>query len=1485
MALTEYALVVGVEDYASSRVRPLQGPSLDAMRFALWLRRKRGLPSSNIILLHNKCAKWKGELEEEYTRVSQDLRGEGVSSLGLPTFDRVGSAWQKELLSLCPKAGKARLWVYWSGHGVMISDDGQAFFCSDVTHLDEPQVIYASELREGLHTQPFVRFSPQWLIFDACSSYLKSDQLFLISHRRPENYPAKHSATQALLQAVPEYEGAVQHEGASPFTSALLDVLNTAPQLADDADGLWRAVTKSIEDKTGDPRKWPRLVIDAPGFNKQWPPGPAHLTFQIDAIGVVGLPESQAADVQAFVDLYLEPADGVAAFGGRDAMLEHVTKWLFDQQSSRNLFICAPAGMGKSALIIHWLRQLYQSKADVEVVFFPISSRFATTSSRGFVLQALAAQIEARHGEPFQPKPDPDAHRAAFHKLLQQPLPSGRKLLIAVDGLDEAIGWDASAGLFPLRTAPNVKILASARQYGGERSQAWLTRLKWSATTPVIELAPLGLDGVRYALSSVAEPLGPYGVDLDALAARLTELTENGDPLLLYFYIQEVCERAAAGGSGSLQFEHTPNGLRGLYQEWLDKQREIWGSDKLLESHVAALLAACACSKGPLMRSDVRGVAPKIFDSAEKVISAVNASRRFVIGDGLRTGFMLSHPRLREFFRDERLDESDRKLWAQRFLLYMKREASKIRKGNVGPADASRYVSRSYLLHLKDSQYRPEDLIPVLSREWFDVSEKLEGTPERFSRDMQLAAEMSSALGKDGLPTLIRAALMQSSAETATNNIGEDLFTECLKAGIISPTLGLVIARRQTNAKGRVEFMVRLADAVEEPDRGRILNEALSAARSIEEEGTDPKAEALAEIAERLFEGQQKEDLIRETLDAARDATHSMTTASVLIRILAILPPNQRLAIGREAAQVCLDTLHNSKWFCARKLVRLWALVPDSAESREWLSLGVNIARAMESGSTKCSTLIGVAEHVSGNSRAELLEEALQEAEQASDLDWKVHNLIALVRLLSEERRTRAIDALKEIRESLGLDGGARVKLTCVLAQHSTPSERGRLIEEALQLAGSFADGPERRAFTSNGPKKAWALRLIASVVQEPQRSELLTGALAASRMINDGAVRVSGLAALVRRLPDTEREAFVEDMNSMIRVSHEPVERCEARCELIPSLPTAVRRLSIAEAISDACQIQSYKRENALANIARQVRSSEELALLMQAAREQVRPLHSDVLVRALAESLDTLEPPADENLKSEVLQLMLAAPSSANAAIAAANMAHHVKGKTRDALIAKALMFAEQVAHHPSRVEAMAEIAEEIAKLQQQAAEAGEEALRVRMTPPVLRRVALDLANGIADPSSSAQAFVALAVRVDEPLRRELLNKAKEEAFRVDEERQWERAQALASVAEHLRAQECSPLLDELPKLLGYHGFDRLLAALSRYWEAICRVRNVAPVEELGKLIRELGNYDRRMLILGVAALAPAIESIGGANLARQTAETIVKAGQSWP
>lgn len=69
----EYAVIVGIEQYSGDLAEPLQGPSLDALRFARWLRR-RGVPAEHLLVLENKCDKWQGDREQEYARIRAELR-------------------------------------------------------------------------------------------------------------------------------------------------------------------------------------------------------------------------------------------------------------------------------------------------------------------------------------------------------------------------------------------------------------------------------------------------------------------------------------------------------------------------------------------------------------------------------------------------------------------------------------------------------------------------------------------------------------------------------------------------------------------------------------------------------------------------------------------------------------------------------------------------------------------------------------------------------------------------------------------------------------------------------------------------------------------------------------------------------------------------------------------------------------------------------------------------------------------------------------------------------------------------------------------------------------------------------------------------------------------------------------------------------------------------------------------------------------------
>jgi hypothetical protein len=77
-----------------------------------------------------------------------------------------------------------------------------------------------------------------------------------------------------------------------------------------------------------------------------------------------------------FREQYLVSETGPVPFGGRDEELQRLDKWLQDNSASPRMLVTAPAGRGKSALLVHWVNSLQEREvADGgwQVTFMPIS--------------------------------------------------------------------------------------------------------------------------------------------------------------------------------------------------------------------------------------------------------------------------------------------------------------------------------------------------------------------------------------------------------------------------------------------------------------------------------------------------------------------------------------------------------------------------------------------------------------------------------------------------------------------------------------------------------------------------------------------------------------------------------------------------------------------------------------------------------------------------------------------------------------------------------------------------------------------------------------------------------------------------------------------------------------------------------------------------------------------------------------------------------
>jgi ATP/maltotriose-dependent transcriptional regulator MalT len=141
--------------------------------------------------------------------------------------------------------------------------------------------------------------------------------------------------------------------------------------------------------------------------------------------------------------------------------------------------LAAPAGLGKSALLVRWRSELVRR---VTVIFVPISIRFRTNLPSVFYA-ALTAQLARFHGEkvPTFGNISAEEWREQAADYLTLPIPKGQQLVVILDGLDEAAGdsWPGP-GFFPHHPPDGLRLVVSARCLAGDaNSSAWISRLGW----------------------------------------------------------------------------------------------------------------------------------------------------------------------------------------------------------------------------------------------------------------------------------------------------------------------------------------------------------------------------------------------------------------------------------------------------------------------------------------------------------------------------------------------------------------------------------------------------------------------------------------------------------------------------------------------------------------------------------------------------------------------------------------------------------------------------------------------------------------------------------------------------------------------------------------------------------------------------------------------------------------------------------------------
>ena len=556
--------------------------------------------------------------------------------------------------------------------------------------------------------------------------------------------------------------------------------------------------------------------------------------------------------LERFLGLYADRPGAPVAFGGRDESLAALNQWLADPAVPYALMV-APAGRGKSALLARWSVQV--AEEGIDVAFVPLSVRFHT-ASEAHAITLLGARLRHLVGRAGAPPSSLMAWADELQATLTKDRPDSRPLVVILDGIDEAVGWDLpEALLFPEAPGQGIKVLVSARELADRDISAWRSVLNWDWPVPVTEipLSPLDADGI----TAVFRSLGVGHEDMAEareVIGQVVRLSE-GDPLLVRLYAESLRESGQNGSGVSVgELPQLPPGLMGFFKQWWRDQERQWGANRpLREARVRTLLAVLASALGPVEVDDVLAVAGGEPADGLSLYDAMEPLKRFVVGDGREQGWIFSHPRLGYYFR-EVLGKAESARWAGRFTTYGAAVAEELLAGRRTPNEAPAYIVRSYASHLRSQSAPVEQFDPLATPQWLQAWQTLEGGPDGFSADLLTAQRYFAQVLRDSpeesrraaaIARQARFALIGSAIASLAGNIPAALIRRLLAAGAWTQEHALAYVRRMVDDRQRAAALGGLTQ-----DQPSLAGDALEIISSIQD--PDERVYGIRAVAEWL---------------------------------------------------------------------------------------------------------------------------------------------------------------------------------------------------------------------------------------------------------------------------------------------------------------------------------------------------------------------------------------------------------------------------------------------------------------------------------------------------------------------------------------------------------------------------------------------------------------------------------------------------------
>lgn len=642
-------------------------------------------------------------------------------------------------------------------------------------------------------------------------------------------------------------------------------------------------------------------------------------------------------DVRALVDHYADKPEHPMPFAGRDEAFDALDKHL-RMCGGKLLIVSGAAGLGKSALLLHWMARLLRRNEHIQLLYLPISIRFNTATEIAGLqllyseLASLFPEIVFRAGAERGVEDYRDRICNGWRFIANRPT---EHFLLVVDGVDEASNhWflpdkSRSERILPYEIPGNLTVVVTARHKPGhQHGYAWLDDLSVHPTCKVpepLELPLLEREAVGEAVAQLGHPLDPL-LEREGILEALYRLTDGGDPLLVNLWVGQLwTNRQRMASLTVTDLSRLQPGYAGFVEEWKREQIMVW-RDAKIDAHpddLFRLLRVLALAHGPLRLHDWLEIAGRLpspvpWDNrfARKVL---DNAYRLIVGDAKRIGYSFVHTRLADYFQAELTGiKEERAAIPRAYLHWGTVTVAALNAGDLPPDQCPIYLLRHYTDHVLAADLTPDDaldryLLALLDSGWHRAWHEEEGAYGGYLRDVRRVQSVARRANEQRLSppyrvgAELRCALICASIRTLGQNLWPELIIALADAQVWTVGRAIKVAGDLPDMTNQARALVGLADLCQRKQREHVLNAVLGAIHCISRE--DSRTRIMSLIVDSLF-GEERSKFLAEWISIVHNIPDANSKAEALTAVALRLAGEERrqtLAQALEAARATGD--------------------------------------------------------------------------------------------------------------------------------------------------------------------------------------------------------------------------------------------------------------------------------------------------------------------------------------------------------------------------------------------------------------------------------------------------------------------------------------------------------------------------------------------------------------------------------------------------